>query len=303
MKQIKKVAIYARVSTSDKDQDPETQLLPLRKYAALREWDVYETYVDEESGRYEKKDKRAAFKQMLDDAGKRKFDILLVFRYSRFARSTKDLVDALGNFEALGIDFVSYSENIDTTTSHGKFFFTVIAAFAQLESDVISENVRAGLERAKQQGKRLGRPPVSEYSKDRIIDAWKTHGSIKKAAKELGKAYATVHKVVTAHKEAHPDEKTIRLELYLRVENNNKFVRGKTRSRERIENYLRSNFNMEKPDEDRPIYLLSVNYDADDDLENIIYRDILGQAESIADLRNGFIEADVREIGGLERSW
>ncbi len=202
MKTNTKVAIYARVSTGDKDQNPETQLLPLRKYVELREWQVFDTYVDEESGRFEKKGKRAAFTRMLADARKRKFDILLVFRYSRFARSTKDLVDALGDFGALGIDFVSYSENIDTTTSHGKFFFTVIAAFAQLESDTISENVKAGLVRAKQEGKRLGRPPLSASNKNRIIEAWQQHGSIKKTAKELGKAYATVHKVVAAHKES-----------------------------------------------------------------------------------------------------
>ena len=166
----RKVAIYARVSTGDKDQNPETQLLPLKKYAKLRGWDVFEIYVDKESGRFEKKGKREAFDRMLADARKRRFDILFVFRYSRFARLTKDLVDALGDFETLGIDFVSYSENIDTTTSHGRFFFTVIAAFAQLESDTISENVRAGLARPRQEGKRLGRPPVSTYSKERIIE-------------------------------------------------------------------------------------------------------------------------------------
>ena len=185
----RKVAIYLRVSTSDKDQNPETRLLPLekyaepKKYAELRGWSVFEVYVDKESGRFEKKGKREAFNRMLVDARKRRFDILLVFRYSRFARST--LVDALSDFEALGIDFVSYSENIDTTTSHGRFFFTVIAAFAQLESDTISENVKAGLARAKQEGKHLGCPPVNDPSKERIIETWRQHGSIKKTAKVL----------------------------------------------------------------------------------------------------------------------
>ncbi len=193
----RKVAIYARVSTSDKDQNPETQLLPLKKYAELRGWSVFEVYVEKESGRFEKKGKREAFNRMLADARKRRFDTLLVFRYSRFARSTKDLVNALGDFEALGIDFVSYSENIDTT-SHGRFFFTVAAAFAQLESDTISENVKAGLARAKQEGKHLGRPPVNDASKERIIETWRQHGSIKKTAKVLDRPYATVHKIISA---------------------------------------------------------------------------------------------------------
>ncbi len=298
----KNVAIYARVSTSDKDQNPDTQLIPLKKYAELREWNVFDVYVDQESGRHEKKAKRLEFQRLLDDAHKRKFDILLVFRYSRFARSTKDLVDALGDFEELGIDFVSYSENIDTTTSHGRFFFTVIAAFAQLESDTIRENVKAGLARVRQEGKRLGRPPVSEYDKELVIDMWKQHQSIKKTAKVLGKAYSTVHKVVTAYKQEHTNEKTIQLELWLRVENNSKFVRGKTQSRQEIEDRVLSRYNMRKPNKDDWNYELTVTYQSDKELDDIVY-DILSEAEFIADCRNGFIEADMREVGGRERAW
>ncbi len=156
----KRVAIYARVSTTDKDQNPETQLMPLKEYAQRRDWDIADIYLDEESGRQEKKEKRPDFKRLLSDAHKRHFDVLLVFRYNRFARSTQDLLNALKDFEALGIDFVSYQEQIDTTTSYGKFFFTVIAGFAQLESDMISENVKAGMARAKAEGKRISRPPL-----------------------------------------------------------------------------------------------------------------------------------------------
>lgn len=299
----KRVAIYARVSTSDKDQNPETQLLPLRAYIEQRKWDLVDTYIDEESGRQEKREKRQQFKRLLDDAHKRNFDVLLVFRYSRFARSTKDLVDALSDFEALGIDFVSYSENIDTTTSHGKFFYTVIAAFAQLESDTIRENVKAGLARARQEGKRLGRPPVSTYAKETIINTWKAQQSIRKTAKVLDKAYSTVHKVVTAYQQEHPDEKFVQLEFYVRVENNNKFVRGKGRSQQEIEHYLSHYFQMHKAEDNDYTYYLTLNYSSEEELENIIYRDLYGEASSIADMRHGHIDADIREIGGLERSW
>ncbi len=301
-KKQKKVALYARVSTRDKDQNPDTQLIQLKKYAELREWTIFDTYVDQESGRHEKKAKRLEFQRLLDDAYKRKFDILLVFRYSRFARSTKDLINALDDFEELGIDFVSYSENIDTTTSHGKFFFTMIGAFAQLESDTIGENVKAGLARARQEGKRLGRPPLSEYDKELIIDTWKEYQSIKKTAKILGKAYGTAHKVVTAYKQEHPNEKTIQLELWLQVENNSKFVRGKTQSRREIEDRVLSRYNMRKPNKDSWEYELTVTYSSDEELDDIVY-DILREAESIADYRNGFIEADMREVGGRERAW
>ena len=195
-----KVAIYARVSTTDKDQDPETQLMPLRKYADLREWEVFDIYVDEESGRYEKKARRKSFNRLLADAHKRKFDVLLVFRYNRFARSTQDLLNALKDFEALGIDFVSYHEQIDTTTSHGRFFFTVIAGFAQLESDTISENVKDGMARAKAQGKRVSRPPLPDEDKQQIIDTWNELKGIRKTSRHLNKPFSTVQKVVKEFK-------------------------------------------------------------------------------------------------------
>lgn len=196
----KKVAIYARVSTTDKDQNPETQLMPLKKFAELREWDVHDVYVDEASGRHEKKDKRPEFNRMMSDARKRKFDVLLVFRYNRFARSTQDLITALKDFEALGIDFFSYHEQIDTTTSHGKFFFTVIAGFAQLESDMISENVKDGMARAKAEGKRISRPPLPDADKQRIIETWKDIGGIRATSRQLEMPYPTVRKVVSEYK-------------------------------------------------------------------------------------------------------
>jgi DNA invertase Pin-like site-specific DNA recombinase len=298
-----RVGIYGRVSTSDKDQNPETQLLPLRVFVNARGWQLFDTYLDFESGRREKRHKRPGFKRLMDDARKRKFDVLLVFRYSRFARSTQDLVEALRDFEALGIDFVSYQENIDTTTSHGKFFFTVIAAFAQLESDTISENVKAGLERVRKEGKQLGRPPLSHTEQEAIISSWQASGSIKRTAKDLNKPYATVHKVVTAYKQHHPGEQTIQLELWLRVENNSKFVRGKTQSRQDIETCILSKYGMKKSDKDGYRYTLTLTYQTDEELERIIYDDILREAAALADLRHGFIEADLREIGGVERSW
>ena len=192
----KKVGIYARVSTTDKDQNPETQLMPLRKFAELREWEVYSEYVDEASGRQEKKNRRPEFNRMISDARKRNFDVLLVFRYNRFARSTQDLIEALKDFETLGIDFFSYHEQIDTTTSHGKFFFTVIAGFAQLESDMISENVKDGMARAKAQGKRVSRPHLPDEDKQLIINTWKKFDNMRETSRSLEKPFSTVQKVV-----------------------------------------------------------------------------------------------------------
>jgi len=171
----------------------------LRKFAELREWEIHSEYVDEASGRREKKNRRPEFNRMMSDARKRNFDVLLVFRYNRFARSTQDLIEALKDFETLGIDFFSYHEQIDTTTSHGKFFFTVIAGFAQLESDMISENVKDGMARAKAEGKRVSRPPLPDADKQLIIDTWKKLKGIRKTSRHLEKPFSTVQKVIKAY--------------------------------------------------------------------------------------------------------
>lgn len=150
----KKVALYARVSTLD--QSTESQLLDLRRYVSDRDWELYKEYTD--AGISGTKDSRPALNELMDDAKKRRFDAVLVWRFDRFARSTRHLILALEEFKNLGIDFVSYQENIDTSSPLGAAIFTIISAVAQLERDIISARVRAGLRRARENGKRIGRP-------------------------------------------------------------------------------------------------------------------------------------------------
>ncbi len=152
-----RVAIYARVSTFD--QSTETQLLDLRRYATDRGWRIYQEYCD--NGVSGTKGSRPALDQLMDEAKKRRFDAVLVWRFDRFARFTKHLILALEEFRNLGIDFLSYQENIDTSSPLGAAIFTIIGAVAQLERDIIVERVRAGLRRARNNGKRLGRPERS----------------------------------------------------------------------------------------------------------------------------------------------
>ncbi len=152
-----RVAIYARVSTLD--QSTGSQLLDLRKYVSARGWQIYREFVDE--GISGTKDSRPALDQLMDDAKKRRFDIVLVWRFDRFARSTRHLINALEDFKNLSIDFVSYQENIDTSSPLGSAIFTIISAVAQLERDIIASRVRAGLRRARENGKKLGRPRVA----------------------------------------------------------------------------------------------------------------------------------------------
>jgi len=149
-----RVAIYCRVSTLD--QSTDSQLLDLRRYTRERNWHVFREYCD--NGISGTKDNRPALNQLMDDAKKRKFDVVLVWRFDRFARSTKHLILALEEFRNLGIDFVSYQENIDTSSPLGSAIFTIISAVAQLERDIIAERVKAGLRRAVEAGKQLGRP-------------------------------------------------------------------------------------------------------------------------------------------------
>ncbi len=151
-----RVALYARVSTTD--QSTDSQLLDLRRYTQERNWHVFREYCD--NGISGTKDSRPALNDLMNDAKKRRFDVVLVWRFDRFARSTKHLILALEEFRNLGVDFVSYQENIDTSSPLGSAIFTMISAVAQLERDIFAERVKAGLRRAREKGKQLGRPKV-----------------------------------------------------------------------------------------------------------------------------------------------
>lgn len=151
-----KVAIYARVSTNNGQQSPDMQLQALREYCMARKLTIFKEYIDE--GYSGSKDSRPALNAMMDDARKRKFDMICVWKFDRFARSTKHLITALEEFKSLGIDFISYSENIDTSSPLGKAIFTIVAAIAELERSLIVERVKSGLDAVRKRGKKLGRP-------------------------------------------------------------------------------------------------------------------------------------------------
>lgn len=151
-----RVALYARVSTEG--QDPEAQLVALRAHAAQRDWQVVEEFVDR--GVSGAKERRPALDRLMKAAWAGQFQVVLVWRFDRFARSVKHLVAALETFRSLHVGFVSLQEQLDTATPIGQAMFIIIGAMAQLERDIIRERVKAGLERAKARGIRLGRPRV-----------------------------------------------------------------------------------------------------------------------------------------------
>jgi DNA invertase Pin-like site-specific DNA recombinase len=150
-----RVAIYARVSTTN-GQDPEMQSRELREYCQRRNWEISREYVD--VGISGIKEKRPELDRLLADAHRRHLDAIVVWRFDRFARSVSHLLRALETFRSLGIEFVSLSEQVDTSTPTGKLVFTVLGAVAELERSLIAERVRAGLRNARAKGKKLGRP-------------------------------------------------------------------------------------------------------------------------------------------------
>jgi DNA invertase Pin-like site-specific DNA recombinase len=159
-----KTAIYARVSTGNGNQHPEMQLREIRSYAKRRGWAVTREYIDE--GISGMKESRPELNKLLADAHLRRFDAVVCWRFDRFARSVSHLLRALETFKALGIEFVSLSEQVDTTTPTGKMVFTVLGAVAELERNLIAERVRAGLRNARAKGKILGRPRKIANSDD-----------------------------------------------------------------------------------------------------------------------------------------
>ena len=151
-------ALYMRVSTKGHGQTTDTQAIALREYAQRRGFEIVEEYRDE--GISGSKDSRPALDRLMKNARARKFDVVIVARFDRFARSVFHLLRALDEFNHLGIDFISLSESIDTSTPVGKMIFTVLGAVAELERNLIKERVQMGISRARKQGKALGRPPI-----------------------------------------------------------------------------------------------------------------------------------------------
>lgn len=186
-----RAAIYARVSTANNGQSPEMQLRELREYCQRRGWQVAGEYVD--IGISGTKEKRPELDKLMADAHRRRFDVVIVWKFDRFARSVSHLLRALEAFNALGVAFVSLSESLDTSTPAGKMVFTVLGAVAELERSLIAERVRAGLRNARAKGKTLGRPrKIVDAAR---IAALRAQGrTLREIADELGYSRSLVHK-------------------------------------------------------------------------------------------------------------
>jgi DNA invertase Pin-like site-specific DNA recombinase len=201
-REIHRVALYARVSTTDKGQDTELQLVPLREYAAARGWETTE-YADQAAAGDQAH--RTGWRQLLADAARRRFDVVLVWKFDRAFRSTLDALNTLQTFDERGVGFSCLTQpELDTTTATGKLLFVILAAVAEMERTLIADRVKEGMKNAARKGVKMGRPTAAARPKvvkllpqvrDEIADGTLSQ---RQAAKRLGVGTATLTRLLNA---------------------------------------------------------------------------------------------------------
>jgi DNA invertase Pin-like site-specific DNA recombinase len=190
---MKRAAIYSRVSTYD--QNPQTQILDLRQMAVQRGFEVVAEFTDKISGT---KTKRPGLDQMMADARRGRFDVVLVWASDRIARSTRHFLEVLDELNRLQIEFVSFRENIDTGGPLGRAIVVIIGAIAELERSLIVERVRAGMRRARLEGRHIGRTPL-QLDQDAIVRDRMLGRSLRQIAKMHRISTATAQRVLKQH--------------------------------------------------------------------------------------------------------
>src|ERR1700730_1535419 len=173
-----KIAVYARVSTLNKGQDVDMQLIDMRKQIESKGWNLFKEYVDR--GVSGSKSSRPQLDKLMRDAADKKFDAVLVWKLDRFGRSVRHLVNAIAELESFGVAFISLRDSIDLTTAQGRLMFQIIAAMAEFERELIRERVKAGMANARTKGKQIGRPSLG-VNRDEVV-----------ALKASGKSWAEV---------------------------------------------------------------------------------------------------------------
>jgi DNA invertase Pin-like site-specific DNA recombinase len=188
----KRAALYARVSTDG--QTVENQLRELQAVAERHEWEIVATYTDEGISGAKGRSQRPALDELCKAVNRKEFDIVAVWSVDRLGRSLQDLVSILGELHSKGIHLYLLQQGIDTTTPSGKAMFQMMGVFAEFERAMIQERVKAGLQRAKAQGKRLGRAPIDDTKRQRILELRAKGWGIRKIASELRTGVGTVSK-------------------------------------------------------------------------------------------------------------
>lgn len=289
---------YARVSTEGQNLSRQLDQLAAEKCERI--------YQEKITGN---KKERPELDKMLDNL--RSGDTIILSDLTRLSRSTRDLFQLVDSIEKKGANIKSLKETwVDTTTPQGKFMFAVIAGLSQFERDLISQRTIEGLQSARSRGRNGGRPSKNKSIIEKALNLYNSKKYSLEEIKEVtGVSKTSLYRYLQAyHNVELPVEKNIvkekvaEIKLWLRVENNNKFVRGKKRTIDSIESYLMF-YNMNKPEFPRQNgdYMLCLKYTTIEELKDKVY-DILRELDSEADMRNCFIEADAR-CDALDISW
>jgi len=191
-----KVALYARVSRADKDQDPENQLIKLRNFAQSHEWEIYQEYVDYASG---SQASRPAPDRMLSDARAHRFNAVVVVRLDRIGRSVRNLHNLLLELHRFNVDLICTDQDIDTSSPTGKLIFTLLGAISEFELELIRDRTKDGLVRALAQGKRLGRPPNPARTEE-ILRLRAEGFSLREIGRRLGISHQGVKQRLRRHR-------------------------------------------------------------------------------------------------------
>ena len=190
----KRVALYVRVSTDG--QTVENQTRELEAVASRHGWQTVQVFADRGISGAKGRDKRPAFDALCKGIARREFDLVAAWSVDRLGRSLQDLIGFLGELHAKQVDLYLHQQGLDTSTPSGRAMFQMLAVFAEFERAMIQERVRAGLARARAQGKRLGRPTVSSKAQAAVRAASEEGKGIRQIARELGLGVATVHRLV-----------------------------------------------------------------------------------------------------------
>lgn len=292
----KRAALYLRVSTSE--QTTENQRLELVRVAQRSGWEIAAVYEDSISGAKGRAG-RPEFNRMLEDATRRRLDIVAAWSVDRLGRSLHDLLVFINDMHKLGVDIYLHQQAIDTTTPTGRAMFSMCGVFAEFERALIKERVIAGQNRARASGKRIGRAP---HGAEIEAEVWRLRAMPMgkcKIALTLGIGTKAVQRILATTRPPPQQPKTAIVTLSLWVENNSKFVRGKKRAREDIERHHLLFYGMKKLANGD--YELAIPYEDDADLDKTVY-DLLSAISNEADNRHCFIEADVYQ-NGTDRHW
>jgi DNA invertase Pin-like site-specific DNA recombinase len=191
---VKRVALYVRVSTDG--QTVENQVRELKDVARRHDWRIVEMFDDNGISGSKRRDQRPAMRRLMEGIGRRDFDMVAAWSVDRLGRSLQDLVGLLGEMHAKGVDLYLHRQGLDTSTPAGRAMFQMLGVFAEFERAMIQERVRAGLARARAQGKRLGRPKVGPKVEAAVRAARAKGKGIRKIASELRIGVGTVQRIV-----------------------------------------------------------------------------------------------------------